>query len=83
MSFMLVMLGSSFCFLEKLLLYSQRISSDLCLQLRKTKELPGRVYIPKKCPMKAERRLVQLWMLLGLSYSSQALAELGRSWSQC
>jgi hypothetical protein len=35
------MLGSLFRFFEKLFMYTWRVLFDLCLQLRKTQELPG------------------------------------------
>jgi hypothetical protein len=34
------------CFLEKRWMYSQRVSSALCLQLRRSHEFLGRVYVP-------------------------------------
>jgi hypothetical protein len=43
-----VIFGSSLRFLEKHCMYSQRVSSALCLQLQRSHEFLGRVYVPWK-----------------------------------
>jgi hypothetical protein len=52
--------------LEKRWIYSYRVSSGLFLQLWRSHEFPGQVYIPWKWPMKTERRSPQQRMLPNL-----------------
>jgi hypothetical protein len=73
-----VMLGSSVCLFENRRMYSWRLSSCFCRQLRRSQEFPGQTYMPWKFPLKTLTRSSQSWICAGRRCSSQARAELNR-----
>jgi hypothetical protein len=62
MASLFVVLGSSVQHLEKRRMYSHRLSPGICLQLRSSHCLLGRVYMPWKLPTKTRRRSAQSWI---------------------
>jgi hypothetical protein len=73
-----VTLGSSVRCFENRRMYSRRLSSCFCRQLRRSQEFPGRTYVPWKFPLKILTRSYQSWIWTGKRCSSQARAESDR-----
>jgi hypothetical protein len=73
-----VTLGSSVHCFENRRMYSRRLSSCFCWQLRRSQEFPGRTYVPWKFPLKILTRSYQSWIWAGKRCSSGVGQKKGR-----